>query len=111
MLSKNIETDGNKCSHKNWGDIQPITRFQKNSQEEARVMTDKEQNKQNEVLLIFVRVKNPAFYDLTARHCFQGKLYVLYLIFFHLLCDQNYSLPMSALSTTCFLFMQWLRTI
>ena len=59
MLSKNMEADGNKYSHKNWGDIQPVTGYQKNSQEEARIMTDKEQNKQNKVLLILVRVKKP----------------------------------------------------
>lgn len=59
--------------------------FKKIVKEEARIMADKEQNKQNKVLLILVRVKKKkttAFYDLTGRHCFQGKLHVLYLIFF-----------------------------
>lgn len=30
------------------------------SQKEAKIMTDKEQNKQNKVLLILVRVNNPS---------------------------------------------------
>lgn len=56
-------------------------------------MTDKGQNKQNKAVLILIRVKKTAFYNLTARHSFQGKLHVLYLIFFfffQILCDEYY---------------------
>jgi len=60
MLSKNIEAGGNKYSHKDWDNIQHISGLQKNSPEEARIMTDKEQNKQNKEPLILVRVKNPS---------------------------------------------------
>lgn len=37
--------------------MQSITEFQKNSQEEARIMTNKGQNKQNKEVLILTGVK------------------------------------------------------
>lgn len=42
-------------------------------------MTDRGQNKQNKAVLILVRVIKTAFYNLTARLSFQGKLHGLYL--------------------------------
>lgn len=112
MLSKNIENDGNKYSRKNWSDIQSITEFLKNSQEEERIMTDKEQNKQNKVLLILVKVKKCQHFMISLPDTAFKENYTFYeWSFFHILCNQYDSLPISAFSITCLLFVWQLRTI
>lgn len=78
-------------------------------------MTDRGQNKQNKAVLILVRVIKTAFYNLTARLSFQGKLHGLYLwwwlFFFSNFVWSVYSPPVSAFPSTCLLFISQLGMI